>query len=65
MEVAEGRCCDVCTVRLYAGNGVEELKKTIRNLSVGQISGPRCKFSDYKKRNDAEKSKGIFGFFRN
>jgi hypothetical protein len=53
----------MCTVGLYTGIGVEELKKTIRNLSDVQISGPRCKFSDYKKRNNAAKSKGIFGGF--
>jgi hypothetical protein len=64
VEVAEGRCLDLCTVGLYSGIGVEELKKTIRNLSDGQISGLRCNFPDYRKRNDTAKTKGIFVFFQ-
>ena len=50
---------------LCTGIGGEELKKTIRNLSDGHISGPRFKFPGFEKMNDAAKSKGIFGIFRN
>jgi hypothetical protein len=64
VEVVEGRCRELYTVSLYSGIGLEELKKKIRNLSDGQISGLRCNFPDNIKRNDVAKTKGVFVFFQ-